>query len=228
MNFQAPDSLSEQIAQHLGKKIICGALKPKERIQELKIAGELDVSRGSVREALLILERRHLINIYPRRGAVVSALSAELISSLYDMYIYLLIMLGNKLADKWQGHDLRPMLEQLRVVNRMAEAADTPLDEFIDAGFELITNAHQVVENPYLEETLANFRPAIARTYYLSLSRRRDEKLQTVRFYNDLVVSVQSRESVKINRVIKVYGDHQRALVLGVLQELTDAAAMLR
>ena len=63
---------------HLSRLIITGpAWKPRERIQELKVAGDLDVSRGSVREALLILERRHVIEIYPRKGAVVSDLSVQ-------------------------------------------------------------------------------------------------------------------------------------------------------
>ena len=73
MRFQAPESLSEQIAQHIGLRIIKAQLKPKERIQELKVAKELDVSRGSVREALLILERRHLVNIFPRKGVGISS-----------------------------------------------------------------------------------------------------------------------------------------------------------
>jgi len=73
MRFQAPESLSEQIAQHLGQQIITGTMRPGERIQELKVAGDLDVSRGSVREALLILERRHLIQIFPARGRGVRA-----------------------------------------------------------------------------------------------------------------------------------------------------------
>jgi len=61
----------------VGRQIVTGDLVEGERIQELRIANELNVSRGSVREALLILERRHLIEIYPRRGAVVSEMSAQ-------------------------------------------------------------------------------------------------------------------------------------------------------
>ena len=72
MSFKPAVSLTEQIADHLGSEIISGKLQPSERIQELKVAKDLGVSRGSVREALLILEGRHLIEIYPRRGAVVS------------------------------------------------------------------------------------------------------------------------------------------------------------
>ena len=69
MTFKAPDSLAEQIARYLAERIIRGELKERERIQEQKVTQALNVSRGSVREALLILERRHLITILPRRGA---------------------------------------------------------------------------------------------------------------------------------------------------------------
>ncbi|MEM1231777.1 MAG: GntR family transcriptional regulator, partial [Pseudomonadota bacterium] len=41
------------------------------RLQELTLARQLGVSRGSVREALLVLQRQQLIDILPRRGAVV-------------------------------------------------------------------------------------------------------------------------------------------------------------
>ncbi len=66
-------SLSEQIAEHLAREIITGRLGANARIQELRVADDLGVSRGSVREALLILESRHLIDLLPRRGAIVRA-----------------------------------------------------------------------------------------------------------------------------------------------------------
>ena len=55
MTFKALDSLAEQIAHYLAERIIRGELKERERIQEQKVTQALNVSRGSVREALLIL-----------------------------------------------------------------------------------------------------------------------------------------------------------------------------
>ena len=77
MVFKPTLNLTEQIAEQLAEQIILGELNGQDRIQELKIAKAMDVSRGSVREALLILERRHLIEIVPRRGAVVNAIGPE-------------------------------------------------------------------------------------------------------------------------------------------------------
>ncbi len=59
----------------LANRLSGGELVEGERIQELRIASELDVSGVSVREALLLLERTQLIEIFPRRGAIVSEMS---------------------------------------------------------------------------------------------------------------------------------------------------------
>ena len=106
MTFKAAESLAEQIARHVGRQIITGDLVEGERIQELRIASELNVSRGSVREALLILERRHLINIYPRRGAVVAEMSAQQIKSLFEVVTLLLGLLARRAADNWRQSDV--------------------------------------------------------------------------------------------------------------------------
>ncbi len=85
IDFKPALNLTEQIADHLAQLIIMGVLPGGERVQELKFAQELDVSRGSVREALLILERRHLIEVVPRRGAIVHTVDREDALALIDL-----------------------------------------------------------------------------------------------------------------------------------------------
>ena len=45
MNLEETESLSEQIVKYISEQIISGELVEGERIQELRIAKELDVSR---------------------------------------------------------------------------------------------------------------------------------------------------------------------------------------
>ena len=203
MRFQAPESLSEQIAQHLGQRIVTGDLRPGERIQELKVAGELNVSRGSVREALLILQRRHLIDIFPRRGAVVSRLTPELVNSLYDIYIDLLCMLGRKVLERWSGSELSGVMGQVRelqaVIDALNSSGGDAAEQVIDAGFGVMRYAYGLVENPFLEETLENFRPAISRTYFVALENFRDELAETGRFFRQLADAA-VRDDAEIGR----------------------------
>lgn len=224
MRFQAPESLSEQIAQHLGQRIIVGQLRPGDRIQELRIAGELDVSRGSVREALLIMERRHLIEIFPRKGAVVSQLTPELVNSLYDIYVELLGMLARRLIETTEGADLVPLVNQVRALDTMIDNGKEPKEGIIEAGFEVMRLAYRIVDNPFLEETLENFKPAISRTYYLAMDHFRGELAETRRFFGKLAEAAADRDPEGLTRAIREFGEHQRELVLRTLQTQDNAA----
>ena len=224
MRFQAPESLSEQIAQHIGLRIIKAELKPKERIQELKVAKELDVSRGSVREALLILERRHLVNIFPRKGAVVSEISAHHVNCLYDMYISLLSMLVSKFSQCWKEGDLEEMIGKVEAINKLTSSPEKPVDKIVEAGFEVMSMTYEVVNNPYLEETLENFKPGISRTYYLAMKPRQEELHQTRAFFNKLVSAVLKRDQEAIKVIVADYGELQRRLTLQELQSTTSSS----
>ena len=217
MRFQAPESLSEQIAQHLGQRIITGAMRPGERIQELKVAGDLDVSRGSVREALLILERRHLINIYPRKGAVVSALTPDLVDSLYDIYINLLHMLVENVLDRHTESNLEPVMRAVSELRRRITTPGASFEDVIEGGMTVMRQCYPIVNNPYLEETLENFRPAISRTYFLVLERDSEETRLTDEFFAELAGCVQTKDREGVARAVREFGEHQRQVALEAL-----------
>jgi|SRR5690554_1689982 len=228
MTFQAPESLSEQIAQHLGQRIVTQDLKPGSRIQELKVASDLNVSRGSVREALLILERRHLVEIFPRRGAVVSSLTVASVNSLYDIYIDLLCMLGRKVIERWSGDELGGVMMRVREVEAVVQAlnsADHPdaAEKVIEAGFGVMRYAYDLVENPFLEETLENFRPAISRTYFAALENFRESIGQTRVFFQRLGEAALSGDADRLQAAIQAFGVHQRRQILSILREEESA-----
>lgn len=245
MQFQAPESLSEQIAQHLGQRIVVGELAPGERVQELKVAGELDVSRGSVREALLILERRHLVEIFPRRGAVVSQLTPSLVNGLYDIYIELLCMLSRKVLERWQVDDLNGLFARLAelqmAMSKVRTAGSSGIQRVIDAGFAVMRYAYGLVENPFLEETLENFKPAVSRTYYVALTGgvalagdagtagietgdgEQGAFDNTERFFRELTAGVRNSDETAVTSAIRRFGEHQRQRVLAILAQHLSA-----
>jgi DNA-binding GntR family transcriptional regulator len=67
----------EQVVDHLREAITVGRLADGERLIEERIARELEISRGPVREALRQLEHEGLVVSYPYRGAVVLGVSEE-------------------------------------------------------------------------------------------------------------------------------------------------------
>ena len=123
MVFKPTLNLTEQIAEGLARKIVRGELAGHERIQELKIASELEVSRGSVREALLILERRHLIELVPRRGAVVNAIGkAEATAVVRNLAAAEETWFATKI-EAIRNKDLPELVQALSHLSAMEEAA---------------------------------------------------------------------------------------------------------
>ncbi|MBL8320964.1 MAG: GntR family transcriptional regulator, partial [Acinetobacter sp.] len=173
MQQHEADSLSEQIARHISEQIIRGELVEGERIQELRIASELDVSRGSVREALLILERTQLIEIFPRRGAIVAEMSALQVRSLFDMAALLLGQIVHRMAETWRSHEaerIQLLLEQLEAETRQGHT-----EKFYDLIFQGMARQHEMVGNPYLMRYYQELLPSLRRSYFLTLNISRRE-----------------------------------------------------
>jgi DNA-binding GntR family transcriptional regulator len=219
MSFKAPESLSEQIAQHIGDQIITGKLKSKERIQELKVATDLEVSRGSVREALLILESRHLIDILPRRGAMVAEINKSKVKALYETYITLLVVLASKVAQIWVPGQLDPLIEQLHKIRAIANSSDPEAPQrVVIEGFELMRMTYPIVDNPYLESILEDLQPAIHRAYHMSLMADPTALAYSTTFFGQLLEGVVKRDVALVEKAMGQYCDHLLSIMMDALE----------
>lgn len=216
MSFKAPDSLSEQIAQHLGQMIITGQLKSGDRIQEVRVANELNVSRGSVREAYLILARRYLIDMVPRKGAVVSAMTPKHVQDVYEMNILLIGQLCRRAATNWQEGELEPFYELLQSMEDLV--SNGRVMEYYDATFRFARMAYRFVDNPYLEDMLEDLEPAVRRTYYFAINLDQAEIERSILFFRELMVSLMQRDADGAEAKLAQFGQHQCDTVLKRLQ----------
>ncbi|AXO87750.1 GntR family transcriptional regulator [Pseudomonas parafulva] len=216
MTFKAPDSLCEQIAHYLAERIIRGELAPGERIQEQKVTQALNVSRGSVREALLILERRHLVAILPRRGAHVTELDERSVRSLCALMGELYILLGYAVAQQWRSEsDLLPFMEIQQRLHQARAAQD--IESFVADSFAVMRAAYPFAANPYLQETVENLQPAMSRAYYLALDQRQANMDDYLELFARLLDAVLLRDMPRIREVLVAYCQRSCELVLAAL-----------
>ena len=75
---------SQQIVDNLYKNILCGALKPGERLAEVALAEQFKVSRGPVRAALRHLASMGLVTVTPNVGASVRVITQNEARDLYE------------------------------------------------------------------------------------------------------------------------------------------------
>ena len=212
------ESLSEQISQHIAEQIINGELVEGERIQEIRFADELDVSRGSIREALLLLERTHLIEIYPRRGAVVSEMSAQQVSALFDILGILLGKIVERLADTLPAREIENLKKLLEKLTKECNLGHT--EKFYDLIFNELFKHQEEVNNSYLMKYYKELLPSLRRSYFLTLNTSKTELQESLELFKLVVIEIVSRNSQQAAINMQDFCRHLRDLVLESLTRM--------
>ena len=218
MNLEETESLSEQIVKYISEQIISGELVEGERIQELRIAKELDVSRGSVREALLLLERTHLIEIFPRRGAIVSEMSAQQVKALFDTNMMLLGHIVQRISETWRAYEadqLQLLLEQL-----LEHVKEGDIEKFYDAIFQYLAEQQDMVGNPYLMKFYKELLPSLRRSYFLTLNTSKRELQEAFALFKLVTDAILIRKSQQAALFMEDFCRHLRNLVLESLTRM--------
>lgn len=218
MTFKPSESLTEQIAQYLGNQIVIGQLKAGDRIQELRVAEELNVSRGSVREALLILERRHLIQILPRRGAVVAEMTEAEVRALYELWFLLLDKVSRNAVDMWTENDLVLFTD---LVLRMGEFAQkNDLEKFFETSVEFYEKIYPFANNSFLVQVLEDLLPAAKRAAYIILSGGQGELDKLHRFFMEMIQYMLDRDVESAFVRLKALGNEWQEQVLAAIRKI--------
>ncbi len=124
-------TLRERVHDHLKQEILANRYRPGSELLEVPLSEELGVSRGPIREALRSLESEGLVQITPRRGAVVVSLTKRDFLEAYQVR-EALEALGVRLAVPiLSAAALDDLHEQLDVMTQHATAGD--VDAFFDS-----------------------------------------------------------------------------------------------
>jgi DNA-binding GntR family transcriptional regulator len=130
-------TLRERVHDHLKQEILANRYRPGSELLEVPLSEELGVSRGPIREALRSLESEGLVQITPRRGAVVVSLTKRDFLDAYQVR-EALEALGVRLAVPILSTAALDELDaQLEIMAQHAAAGD------VDAFFETNARFHE-------------------------------------------------------------------------------------
>jgi DNA-binding GntR family transcriptional regulator len=168
MDFKIATNLAEQVAQFIEEKIIRFEMGPGERIFETAIADDLGVSRSPVREALLILERKNLVELIPRKGASVTAITLSFIDNHFDILFSLLGLVANKCIENGLEKDFKAINDAATDAGRCAENNDPP--GYYEAVIRFLLSCIKATKNALLEQLIMDLLPNIKRFLFSSFA----------------------------------------------------------
>ena len=132
--------VSDQVASYLRNQIFSQALEPRRRLIENEICAQLGISRAPLREAFLTLAREGLVEIRPRRGAIVADISPADLAEIAEVRAALEGLAIRKAMVEKRHRLLAELNERLELM-RSAAAEHASAEELAGAHIEF----HRVV-----------------------------------------------------------------------------------
>lgn len=154
----------------LEQDIVTGQLVPGTRLEEMGLAERFGVSRTPVREALNQLASIGLVEIRPRRGAVVAEIGLKQMVEMFEVMAELEGMCGQLAARRMSGEDRAKLVECHEQARSFADAEDH--DGYYDANVCFHECIYQGSRNTYLADQTRVLRNRLAPYRRLQLRQR--------------------------------------------------------
>jgi DNA-binding GntR family transcriptional regulator len=141
-------------------RILSGQLAPGSLLSEGDVAAQLELSRTPVREAFLRLEAEELLQLIPKRGAVVVTVPSTEAADVLDVRYALETAAVRRLVER--GSDLTELMTQLEA--SIARQTEFAVAQQVEAFAEVDELFHRSI--------VAASQNAIAERFYASLADR--------------------------------------------------------
>ena len=142
----------QKLIERLENMILTGVFQPRERLVELNLAKELEVSRFWVRDAFKILETKGLIEVIPYKGAMVCDVDEHEIENIFEVRVELDSLATRKAANNAQRSDIKYLKRMAKKFEESVKNGD--LGEMISANEDFHNYIYELSQNPTLIQVI--------------------------------------------------------------------------
>jgi GntR family transcriptional regulator, gluconate operon transcriptional repressor len=217
--LDARRSLAEDAVELLRHEILSGRFRQGEHLVETKIAQQLRVSRGPVREAFKLLRAEGLVKEEPRRGTFVVSLSARDAREIYELRAAIEGRAAQLLAASGDAAKIRE-LSQLNAAIERAEAANDSSGVYAsDLAFH--DALCRLSDNARLHEVFVRYVPALRAL--LRLDKRVHGPMENVRsVHRPLMRAIEAGDAELARSLAEQHCDDAGQLIVRYLISVED------
>jgi DNA-binding GntR family transcriptional regulator len=203
-----------RVQEELREAILAGSLPPGARLRAEPLAERLRTSRTPVREALILLAREGLVDIEPRRGAIVRSFDAADLADLYDVRALIEPHAARRAASRIGRDDLA----RLNEICDEAEARGAADDEAVEDQVALNEEFHRIVltaaGSPRLEAALRAV-AGIPRAFRAAFWHDDAQREQSLFCHRQIVHALERRQPRLAEAVMRMH-------IVGAIEFLTE------
>jgi GntR family transcriptional regulator, gluconate operon transcriptional repressor len=200
------ETLSDRTTELLRERILAGDFGLGERLVEARIARQLQISRGPVREALRQLRAEGLVREEPGRGSFVVDLTVDDINEIYDLRAALEARAARLvITDRDFGalDELREVLHELR---RAADEGDRSLFTRLDLSFH--EKLCLLSGNGRLHRVFVGYASVLGLLFKFELKKIYTTQASLEDLYQEHEKLFQTIESLDVRRAEEACNDH--------------------
>ena len=219
LNNYSYKPLRMQVYEVLREAILTGKLDPGEKIIEVKIAEELNVSRTPVREAIRMLELEELIEIHPQKGIFVAGIeSKKEIDNIFEVRAELealaVRLAAANLTDQ-QKSQLKTHLMELETATSQQN-----LEKCIEVDIAFHQIIYEAADNRWLQKVLDTLFEQITRFRSQSFSRRgrMDEAFKE---HQELYNALEDNDIKQAEEIVRCHIENARKNVVKIFEDMT-------
>lgn len=216
-----PTKVFQEVVNQIEEAILAGRIETGQTLpSERELKEMFQISRGTLREALRVLEQKGLIEIRlgVGGGSVVRAVDAGRVSESLGLLIrsqkvsldhlaeFREAMEGSiaaQAAERRSGADLRQLKDLLAAAGACLPAGRRRRDEFLEADRQIHTTIAATTQNPIYQSVLASIHDNIHRYYDRFLSMDDRELQENYRDLCDLVAAIEKKDAPNARRLAR-------------------------
>jgi DNA-binding GntR family transcriptional regulator len=201
-------TVSEALVRGIRGLIFSGELRPGQRLIEERLAERFGVSRPPLREALRVLAQGGIVTSVPRRGFVVTPISAKDIREIYELRFALertAAELGVPVEDRTR---LRPIRDALDIMRQ--DAAQNDPDLMLQANSAFHSAFVALPDNSRLIAAYSTIQDQLELCMAINLKFRRqfyDDPQDVVHRHEEFVEVLEAGDREPLLHLIAHHGD---------------------
>jgi DNA-binding GntR family transcriptional regulator len=208
--------LRDVVFNTLRQAILKGELEPGERLMEITLANKLGVSRTPIREAIRKLELEGLVNMIPRKGAVVASISEKDMKDVLEVRITLEELAVSLAIKNMQQEDI----SQLRDAGKAFENAVIAKDivNIVEADVAFHDVIYNKTGNKRLIQIINNLREQM---YRYRLEYIKDARTHSILIseHNDIINCISRKDIEEAKKAVREHISNQER---GIVRAIND------
>ncbi len=212
-------SIRERAYRYLKDLILEGEYQPGDRLIERELATKLNISRTPIREALFRLESQGFVKTVPRKGVIVSNITAEEVIEVFTILSSLEVLAAKLAAQRMDETTQKEFDEKIRALEAELEKHDQ--DDFDSEHIEMNMLLYKASKSPKLYEILSGLTDYIqmsANMGYETPGRRKDSLSEHIQ----IMKALRNKEVEMAEYVTKIHIENSKKAYINSLNQQKD------